>query len=99
MSHKTLEEWLRRREPPIPGPLLPLLLEDIQCEFHELDLARRGGDRLGEAMALPGRNREAAFHLLAADSFITYACESVAQGPDTGTKLQELLELLGDRFR
>lgn len=99
MSHKELEVWLSRLEPPIPGPFLPILLEERTGEVHDFDLAVRGGDRLEEALALPGRTREAAFHLLAADAFITYACESVAGGPEPRTSLQELLELLGDRFR
>ena len=57
-----------------------------------------GVEALSRALEKPGRNRETAFELLAADAFLTYACEAVAQEADVGAGLEGLLERLGDRF-
>jgi len=99
MSKVTLEDWLRLRAPPVPASFLPHLLEAGEG-FHEpLDLAGRGAASLAKALRRPGRDREAAFHLLSADAFLTYACEAVAQDWDPKASLEAVLEGLGDRFR
>ena len=99
MSQVTLEDWLRRRIPPIPAPFLPHLLEGRGEVFRPLDLESRGVASLAKALGKPGRDREAAFHLLAADAFLTYACEALAHEPDPRAALETLLGGLGDRFR
>lgn len=54
-----------------------------------------GAERaLGEALARPGRNREGAFALLAADALLTYACEDAARAERPGAELLGILERL-----
>lgn len=55
------------------------------------ELACRGLAFLTEAAARPGRNRRAAFDLLAADAYITYACEAALEGPDPERRLRSLI--------
>ncbi|MGD2122323.1 MAG: hypothetical protein PVJ76_11295, partial [Gemmatimonadota bacterium] len=62
------------------------------------DLAGLGEQALQRTLAQPGRNRPAAFHLLAADAFLTYACEAIVEGSDVQTGLKALLERVGERF-
>ena len=53
----------------------------------------RAGLRVS-CLARPGRDREGAFHLLAADALLTYACEASAGEEDVERSLVDLLELL-----
>lgn len=46
---------------------------------------------LDEARAKPGRVRESAFHLLAADALVTYACEAALDEADPSTALRTIL--------
>jgi hypothetical protein len=46
---------------------------------------------LREAAERPGRSREGAFALLAADALLTYAVEEAADAPDPGRALEDLL--------
>ena len=98
MSEKTLEVWLRDRVPRIPPPFLPYLLQYGEGPLGAMELSARGTEALSRALERPGRNRDAAFHLLAADAFFTYACEAVVQGRHVQAGLESLLEHLGDRF-
>ncbi|MCJ7627247.1 MAG: hypothetical protein MUO50_02550 [Longimicrobiales bacterium] len=58
----------------------------------------RGTQALSRALERPGRIRESAYFLLAADAFFTYACEAVAREGNVRAGLEGLLGLLGDRF-
>jgi hypothetical protein len=98
MPEETLEVWLQSRDPRIPVPFLPHLLENGDGPSGALDLAALGTDALTRALERPGRNREAAFHLLVADAFFTYACETLLPEGDVQAGLEGLLERLGDRF-
>ena len=98
MSEKTLEDWLQGRIPSIPAPFLPRLLEYGKGPPEGTYLSALAAEALSQALEEPGRNREAAFKLLAADAFLTYACEAVAQEADVGAGLEGLLDRLGDRF-
>ena len=98
MSEEPLEVWLQSRVPRIPAPFLPHLREDGEGPSGALELAALGANALGRALERPGRNREAALHLLAADAFFTYACEAVLPEGDVQAGLERLLERLGDRF-
>ncbi len=84
--------------PEIPAPFLPHLLEDGGGTANAKELAERGEESLGRALRQSGRSREAAFHLLAADAFLTYACEVLAWEGDVRSGLEDLLQHLGDRF-
>jgi hypothetical protein len=55
------------------------------------ELARRGLVALSEAAGRPGRDREAAFRLLAADAYITYACEAALEDTEPERAPEELV--------
>lgn len=98
VSDKTLEMWLQEREPAVPGPFLPHLLGDPSVPPGVAELADLGEAALFRALGKPGRNRGAAFDLLAADAFLTYACEAGAEEADVRACLTALLEHLRERF-
>lgn len=76
-----LRSWLHRTEGPAEGVVGPLLA--------------RGRAALHDAVVRPGRNREAAFHLLAADAYLTWACEAAAEEDDPGDALAALTQSVG----
>ncbi len=53
---------------------------------------------LSRALEKPGRVRAAAFDLLVADAFLTYACEAMAASGDVGAGLESLIGQLGTRL-
>ncbi|MBT8398065.1 MAG: hypothetical protein HKO65_12645 [Gemmatimonadetes bacterium] len=96
-----LEIWLRERVPEIPAPFLPFLLEGVGDGLGLEALASEGEAALNRAVQESGKGREAAFHLLAADAFLTYACEVAAEESgeeDLPGQLKVLLARLGERF-
>jgi len=100
MNTETLEQWLRSRTPQIPAPFLPHLLGQEGDTFggpHQLEFD--GAEGILRALTLPGRNRMAAFDLLAGDALLTYACEAMTEEEDPHTGFELLLKRLGDRFR
>ena len=100
MSAETLEQWLRNRTPQAPAPFLPHLLGGEEEPFEGSNqLEAAGAEGILRALKRPGRNRAAAFDLLAGDALLTYACEALAQEEDTGAGLELLLKRLGDRFQ
>jgi len=90
-----LMAWLAEREPAPPEELRRRLVSAV---------AERGssGETLGvaamaqlhETLTRPGRDREAAFHLLVADALLTYACEAATDKEDMEGSLCDLLERL-----
>ena len=86
-----LRAWLAARQPAAPAHLLGRLelVERNGVPRHEA-LAEAARVALDRARSAPGRVRESAFHLLAADALLTYACEAALedQAPD------EVLEAL-----
>lgn len=100
MKKQTLEEWLLSRTPSIPRPLLQNLLGPENEPFQGASqLGALGAERIRRALGNPGRNREAAFDLLAGDALLTYACEALALADEPGREFEGLLQMLGDRFR
>jgi len=51
---------------------------------------------LAEALARPGRDRDGAFALLAADGLLTWAMEDAADAADPDAELMELLRVVRD---
>ncbi len=95
-----LEAWLGERRPQVPPAFLPVLLREADDLAPDADgLAELGERALRRALETPGRVREAAFHLLAGDAFLTYACEALAGSRDVEGGLGSLLERLGARLR
>jgi hypothetical protein len=50
---------------------------------------------LEESLARPGRIRESAFQLLAADALVTYACEAALEERDPRAALRAILLVTG----
>ena len=99
MSERILETWLRERTPDVPPPLLPMLLEEGDGAVSSEAFVALGQTYLERALAAPGRNREAAYHLLVGDAFLTYALEALAASEDVAEGLESFLEGLGGRFQ
>jgi len=99
MSDIALERWFLGRNPPVPKPFLPFLLATGIDATGLPSLAGSGIAALKRALELPGRDREAAFHLLSADALLTYACEEALSGPDVRGGLEGLFELIGNTLR
>ena len=90
--------WLATRTPPAPDELKAWLkIPDDGANFDggvaSLPgcLVAGGLAHLDEAVARPGRDREAAYQLLAADALITYSCEAASEAADGGGVLREVL--------
>lgn len=87
--------WLSDRRPPAPQGLRRAVegalagADDDRALLATLDVAAR--DRLDEARRRPGRVRESAFALLAADALVTYACEAALELEDPEAALEMLL--------
>ena len=107
--HKeTLEGWLQERVPEIPPPFIPILLPERDASvdsrsgtgdgFDAEVLAGRAEECLARALQGSDRTRDAAFHLLAADAYLTYACEHAAGEGDVRGALEALLARIADRF-
>ncbi|MGM0668207.1 MAG: hypothetical protein ACQET1_00725 [Gemmatimonadota bacterium] len=95
-----LRDWLRDRRPEVPAAFLsPLLQGEARASAGPEGLEKAGAEAIAEALAAPGRNRTAAFRLLAGDALLTYACEATAEEERPGETLEILLKRLGDRFR
>lgn len=61
------------------------------------DLVAAAGAALDATLERPGRVRESAFNLLAADALLTYACEAVVGSPDAEERLEWILASILDR--
>lgn len=97
----TLEGWLAERSPEPPAELARELRASLAAAdeagdrlFDVLMVAAR--ERLGRARARPGRVRESAFHLLAADAFFSYACEAALESDDPEAALLRIVEVAAE---
>jgi len=95
MGQGNLKSWLREREPPLPEPFLVQLQDASGSPAVDGGLEDLAVRALEEALRNPGRERVGAFHLLAADAWITYACEAAAGRPDVPGRLLGLLTRIG----
>lgn len=90
-------QWLATREPEPPEAVkVGLEVETIGAtEAGELVgvLATAGRSRLDQARANLGRVRASAFHLLAADALVTYACEAALEADDPESALKAVVEV------
>jgi len=96
-----LSDWLRGRTPEVPRPLLEALLKVDRrgAVADPVTLADLGCDAISRALRNPGRQRRAAFDLLAGDAFLTYACEAVVEETaDPKAGLEALIHRMGARF-
>ena len=85
--------WLSTRTPPAPDELKSWLIVDDSSGSGgggtslTGSLVKAGLRHLEEAVARPGRDRQAAYRLLAADALITYACEAASEAADVQAAL------------
>ncbi len=88
-----VDRWLRDRFDDTPEEFLPWLdrPEGEDGDALHRVLEARGLAALSDALAQPGRNRESAFRLLAADAYLTFACEAILDLPDPESALTDLL--------
>lgn len=92
---EALRAWLKGRTPPPPFDLAPWL-EGADGDGVDA-LSALGGRALDRARSAPGRVRESALHLLAADALITYACEAALEQPEPEDALVQVLRGVADR--
>jgi hypothetical protein len=88
------QSWLAERSPPAPEPFQPWLATESRSGDLVDVLCRAARASLADALARPGRNRESAFRLLAADALATYACEAAAESSDLEGRLLDILARL-----
>ena len=95
----TTKDWLDARRPPAPEGLAPWLGPRVDGADAaagadgdiEATLRARAFAALDRARAVPGRSRESAWWLLAADALLTYACEAALEADDPDACLERLL--------
>ena len=91
-------DWLTSRRPPAPDELTAWLKTpdegtgpDAEVASVPRALVNAGLLHLEEAVARPGRDRKAAYRLLAADALVTYGCEAASEADDVRGVLSEVL--------
>lgn len=95
-----LERWLAARRPWPPDELAGTLRASLSGVSESgggraAALSEAGRARLEEARARLGRVRESAFHLLAADALIAYACEAALESDDPEASLLRISDVGG----
>ncbi len=89
-----LGRWIDARRPAVPDAFRPWLeakpVEGVSVE----SLAVHGLSALEAVDVAKRLDREAAFRLLAADAFLTYACEGAADEASVVSSLEGVLERL-----
>jgi hypothetical protein len=78
---------------PLPPPPLATWMGGVELADGPVtgSLLAAGLGELDAARTTPGRVRSSAFHLLAADALITYACEAALDEADPRRHLVEIL--------
>lgn len=95
----TLQAWLDGRVPAPPADLRDHLSRELGVPGDESStqrtraLADAAEHALDRARGRPGRVRDSAFELLAADALITYACESALEEENPEAVLAKLLRI------
>ena len=96
-----IERWLAARRPGPPDELAGTLCDSLGG-VREIGgpraeaLSEAGRERLKEARSHLGRVRESAFHLLAADALVTYACEAAMESEDPQVSLSRILDVAAE---
>ena len=98
MANDSMGTWISSRRPPVPGAFqsrLEVSADEVLAPGVDGRLPERladaGARRLAQAMERPGKDRESAFLLLAADGLVTYACEAAADTVDPARALEDVL--------
>lgn len=89
----SVTDWLRLRDPDVPPAFQPLVRPTCgEQPVSAMALADEARRRLGQVDG--ATTREGAFHLLAADGFVTWACERALEEQDPARALRALLDAL-----
>jgi hypothetical protein len=96
---QSLASWIADRHPP---PVVPLdrwtRTAGVVEDGDRVDmLTMLATSALESALARPGKEREGAFHLLAADALLTYACEAALETNDVEGALLRILGSASER--
>ncbi len=94
-----LGAWLETRRPPAPAALEEWLAVDDDLPLSVEGLADLGVAALDRADVARRLDRRAAFQLLAADAFLTYACEAAADEADPASRLRLILDRCAAAWR
>ena len=93
MSSGDLKGWIASRQPPVPGDFGQWMVpERGEAEASTGTLASEAERALARALNPEGRPRGGAFDLLAADGFLTWACEAAIESDDPDAALAGLIE-------
>ena len=84
----TIGEWIDQRDRQVPAALRSRLRADGTATIEAL--LRAAEAELEVCAGLTRKDRAAAFALLAADAYLTYACLRAAVGSGTGDALREI---------
>ena len=86
-----LRSWVSSREPPVPEAFLRLVHpgSSSEAEPSAEALLAEAGSALRDALSGTGERR-GAFRLLAADAYLTYACELVVASEDPARALERV---------
>ena len=83
--------FLSARRPPPPRGLRDILMAEARDGGVAAGLLGQAMAELELARSSPGRVRESAWHLLAADALLTYACEAALEGSNPPGAFEEIL--------
>ena len=87
-----LRNWLDARRPAVPDGLKEWLAVEGEVAVSVAGLADLGIAALDRAEVARQLDRHAAFQLLAADAFLTYACEAAVGEPEVASRLHLILD-------
>lgn len=86
-----LRSWVSSREPPVPDAFLELVHPGVSSEAEPSAQALLAEARSALRDALTGTGeRRGAFRLLAADAYLTYACELAAESEEPTRALERV---------
>ena len=94
-----LGEWLDARRPAVPDGLKGWLEVDGNPDHSVAALTHLGIAALDRAEVSQRLDRHAAFQLLAADAFLTYACEAAVDEPAVASQLLLILDRCAAAWR
>lgn len=91
---RSVAQWIERRQPPVPSGFAPFVAPSAP------DVPASAAAFVAETRAALGRMerstelRKGAFHLLAADGFVTWACERALEEESPMDALRGVLDAL-----
>ena len=89
-----LRSWIDARTPSVPRAFRPWMGATDVDAGCVTSLAHQGLSALEAVDAAKSLDRDAALRLLAADAFLTYACEAATDEADVVSSLESVLERL-----